>query len=57
MPKCARLHNHRILAEIVESLGDRSDFFLATHKDEVFTPNLKEAHAEHEAIIKAIAAP
>jgi DNA-binding GntR family transcriptional regulator len=43
-----------ILAEIVESLGDRSDFFLASHKDEVFALNLGAAHAEHEAIIDAI---
>ncbi len=44
-----------VLAEIVESLGDRSDFFIACFKDKVFTPNLTAAHAEHEEIIDAIA--
>jgi len=44
------------LAEIVESLGDRSDFYIACFKDKVFAPNLKIAHAEHEEIIEAIAA-
>src|SRR3546814_5202235 len=44
------------LAEIVESLGDRSDFYIACFKDKVFAPNLKIAHSEHEEIIEAIAA-
>lgn len=44
------------VAEIVESLGDRSDFYIACFKDKVFAPNLKFAHAEHEEIIDAIAA-
>lgn len=44
------------VAEIVESLGDRSDFYIACFKDKVFAPNLKIAHAEHEEIIEAIAA-
>ncbi len=52
MRKAAR---SQVLAEIVESLGDRSDFFIACFKDEVFTPNLHVAHAEHEQIIDAIA--
>ena len=43
------------LAEIVESLGDRSDFFIACAKGQVFSPNLAAAHAEHEEIIDAIA--
>ncbi len=43
------------LAEIVEGLGDRSDFFIACFKDKVFTPNLQAAHREHEEIIEAIA--
>lgn len=44
------------VAEIVESLGDRSDFYIACFKDKVFAPNLKIAHSEHEEIIGAIAA-
>src|SRR3546814_13455576 len=44
------------LAEIVESLGDRSDFYIACFKDKVFAPNLKMAHADHEEIIEAISA-
>jgi DNA-binding GntR family transcriptional regulator len=43
------------LAEIVESLGDRSDFFIACAKGRVFSPNLAIAHTEHEEIIEAIA--
>jgi DNA-binding GntR family transcriptional regulator len=43
------------VAEIVESLGDRSDFFIACAGNQVFSPNLAAAHAEHEAIIDAIA--
>jgi DNA-binding GntR family transcriptional regulator len=42
------------LAEIVESLGDRSDFYIAFFRDKVFALNLKIAHAEHEDIIEAI---
>lgn len=45
----------QVLAEIVESLGDRSDFFIACFKDEVFALNLQTAHNEHEEIIDAIA--
>jgi DNA-binding GntR family transcriptional regulator len=44
------------LAEIVESLGDRSDFYIAGAREPVFSPGLVEAHAEHEEIIEAIAA-
>jgi DNA-binding GntR family transcriptional regulator len=43
------------LAEIVEGLGDRSDFYIASASTPVFAPNLHQAHAEHEAVIKAIA--
>ena len=42
------------LAEIVESLGDRSDFYIAFFRDKVFALNLKVAHAEHEEVIAAI---
>lgn len=43
------------VAEIVESLGDRSDFFITFSSDKVFSPNLELIHAEHEEIIDAIA--
>ena len=43
------------LSEIVESLGDRSDFYIAYFKEKVFSPNLETAHVEHEQIIDAIA--
>jgi DNA-binding GntR family transcriptional regulator len=43
------------LAEIVEGLGDRSDFYIASASEPVFAPNLNQAHSEHEAVIKAIA--
>jgi DNA-binding GntR family transcriptional regulator len=43
------------LAEIVESLGDRSDFYIAGAPRPVFSPGLIEAHAEHERVIDAIA--
>jgi DNA-binding GntR family transcriptional regulator len=42
------------LAEIVESLGDRSDFYIAFYRDKVFALNLEVAHAEHEEVIEAI---
>jgi DNA-binding GntR family transcriptional regulator len=44
-----------LVAEIVENLGDRSDFFIAAFKDKVFGLNHQVAHAEHEAVIEAIA--
>ena len=43
------------IAEIVESLGDKSDFFIACASGPLFSPNLAAAHAEHEEIIEAIA--
>lgn len=42
------------VAEIVESLGDRSDFFIAASRRPLFTDRLARAHDEHEAIIAAI---
>jgi DNA-binding GntR family transcriptional regulator len=44
------------LAEIVESLGDRSDFYIAFFRNKVFALNMKVAHAEHEQVIAAIVA-
>ncbi len=44
-----------MLAEIVEGMGDMSDFFIAGAPKPVFSRGLVEAHAEHERIIDAIA--
>ncbi len=44
------------LTEIVESMGDRSDFYIAGARIPVFSPGLDDAHREHEQIINAIAA-
>jgi len=44
------------LAEIVEGLGDRSDFYIAFFRNKVFALNLRVAHAEHEDVIDAIVA-
>lgn len=43
------------VAEIVESLGDRSDFFIAFSSGKALSPDLELAHQEHEEIIDAIA--
>jgi DNA-binding GntR family transcriptional regulator len=43
------------LTEIVDSMGDRSDFFIAGAHAPVFSPGLDDAHREHEQIINAIA--
>ncbi len=43
------------VAEIVESLSDRSDFFVTFSSSKVFSPNLEFAHEQHEEIIDAIA--
>lgn len=43
------------LATIMESMGDRSDFYISVSNLPVFAQNLKQAQAEHEEIIDAIA--
>jgi DNA-binding GntR family transcriptional regulator len=44
------------LASIAAGMWDRSDFYIATAKSTVlFAERLSEAHAEHEAVRKAIA--
>ena len=43
------------VAEIVESLGDRSDFFIAQAQRPIFAARLEVAHTEHEALLEAIA--
>lgn len=42
------------VTEVVESLGDRSDFFVATVNAPVFAERLRTAHDEHEDVIAAI---
>lgn len=41
------------VAEVVETLGDRSDFFVAASGTLLFADRLEVAHAQHEAIIAA----
>ncbi|MBJ6135251.1 GntR family transcriptional regulator [Ochrobactrum sp. Q0168] len=41
------------VAEVVETLGDRSDFFVASTGHNIFAQRLDRAHAQHEAIIAA----
>ncbi len=43
------------LAEIVEGMGDISDFLIAGVQEPVFSPGLVDAHAEHERVLEAIA--
>jgi len=43
------------VAAVVEGLGDRSDFFVATVNAPIFASRLNTAHDEHEALIDAIA--
>jgi DNA-binding GntR family transcriptional regulator len=44
------------VSEIVERMGDQSDFYIALSHARIFMRRLKEAHKEHEAIIAAIEA-
>jgi DNA-binding GntR family transcriptional regulator len=44
------------LTEVVETLGDRSDFFIATADAPVFAERVRTAHDEHTDIIQAIIA-
>ena len=44
------------LGELVESLRDRSDFFIVSERGALFTERIDTAFAEHEAIIDAIEA-
>jgi DNA-binding GntR family transcriptional regulator len=50
-----RVSRSKPLADVVESLGDRSDFYVALTNRSIFALNIKQAHREHEAIITAIA--
>lgn len=49
-----RIARSPVTASIVESLGDRSDFYIAQSEQPVFGGHVEAAHAEHEAIITAI---
>jgi DNA-binding GntR family transcriptional regulator len=49
-----RAANSEPVAELVRSLGDRSDFFIASAEQPIFFERLQQAHGEHEAIIAAI---
>lgn len=42
------------VSEIVETMGDRSDFLIAVAQTPIFMEKLKDAHEEHEAMIAAI---
>ena len=44
------------VTSIVESLGDRSDFYIAVGQRPVFAQNIEAAYAEHEEVVRAIAA-
>lgn len=44
------------VAEIVEGLGDRSDFFVALARRPIFAARLEQAHGEHEAMLAEISA-
>jgi DNA-binding GntR family transcriptional regulator len=50
-----RIARSPVVASIVESLGDRSDFYIAQSEQPVFGRYVSVAHAEHETIIAAIA--
>lgn len=50
-----RISRSTQLADVVESLGDRSDFYVALTRPEMFGLNIERAHTEHQSIIEAIA--
>jgi DNA-binding GntR family transcriptional regulator len=49
-----RIARSPVAASIVESLGDRSDFYISQAESPVFGAHVASAHAEHETIIAAI---
>ncbi len=51
-----RITRSPAMTELVEMLGDRSDFYIAGASEPVFSTGLVDAHAEHERLIDAIAA-
>jgi len=50
-----RICRSQTLADVVESLGDRSDFYVALSDQPMFALNIDQAHREHEEIVAAIA--
>lgn len=51
-----RITGSPAMCELVEMLGDRSDFYIAGASEPVFSAGLVEAHSEHERLIHAIEA-
>lgn len=49
-----RIARSASVTELVESMGDRSDFFIATSGRPMFAETLMNAHAEHQEVIEAI---
>ncbi|MFM0114734.1 GntR family transcriptional regulator [Paraburkholderia nemoris] len=49
-----RIARSSSVTEIVESMGDRSDFFIATSGRPMVAESLMQAHDEHESIVDAI---
>lgn len=49
-----RMAHSPSVTEVVERMGDRSDFFVAASGRPMFGETLKEAHQEHEQVLKAM---
>lgn len=49
-----RIAQSASLTELVESMGDRSDFFIGTSGRPMFAETLMTAHSEHEEVLQAI---
>lgn len=49
-----RIANSKMMTDVVESLGDRSDFYVAVSSRSTFGMNIRQAHREHEQLIAAI---
>lgn len=49
-----RIARSTSVTELVESMGDRSDFFIATSGRPMFADTLRTAHDEHQAVVEAI---
>jgi DNA-binding GntR family transcriptional regulator len=50
-----RIARSEPVTELVESMGDRSDFFIATSGRPMFAETLRNAHDEHQLVVEAIA--
>ena len=49
-----RIARSESVTELVESMGDRSDFFIATSGRPMFAETLRNAHDEHQLVVEAI---